>query len=210
MNYFKYILPILFAAVTITSCTKSGEIKPISSKATSSTGSNSSSSIIDTDALIHQISFMAPAQFVATSVSGDTLKMIYYENVSLLIPTVGLTFSYSLHLNEIFTASALNNFNYTTIDQQGDVTYDWVDDNLNNVTAKTEKDTVINGVKTTKITVQRPFIFSQVYSSPQLATAEQNTLLATKNDNITFSAYVLFTKTYNITAASANLYYLKD
>jgi len=209
MSYLKYILPILFAAITITSCTKSGEVKPLSSPKSTSTSTSSTSATLDTDALIHQISFIAPSQFVATSVSGDTLKMIYYENVSLLIPTEGLTLSYALHLNQTFTASALNNFDYTTIDQQGDVTFDWVDDNLNNVTAKTEKDTVINSVKTTKITVQRPFMFSKVYADKQTALAEENTLLTTKNDNITFSAYVYFTKVYNITAASANLFYLK-
>jgi len=208
-SFFKYILPILFAAVTITSCTKTGEVKPSSSKSTSSTSGSSASTALDTDALIHQISFIAPSQFVATNVYGDTLKMVYYENVSLLIPTEGLTLSFALHLNQIFTASALTNFDYTTIDQSGDVTFDWVDDNLNNVSAKTEKDTVINSVKMTKITVQRPFTFSKVYANATAATAEQTTLLATKNDNITFSAFVLFTKQYNITAASANLFYLK-
>jgi hypothetical protein len=180
--------------LAFTGCEKSG-IKPTTP--------------IDTDAVIHTISFSAPTQFAATSVIGDTLKTIFYENVSLLIPADGLNLSYALHLKEDFTSSALINFNFTTVDAYGDVTYDWVDDNLNNVTAKTEKDTVINGKNVAKITVQRPFTFSETYTSAQLAINEQDSLLKRTTDKINFSSYVYFGKTYPATSTSTPIYYVK-
>jgi len=196
MRYLKYILPILLITFLTISCSKSG-LSPTAKP-------------IDTDALIHQISFNAPSQFVATSVAGSKLTMIYYENVSLLIPANGLNLSYALHLEEDFSSAALKSFDYTTVDQSGDVTFDWVDDNLNNVTAKTIKDTVINAAKWSKITVQRPFTFSKTYTDNKSAVSVQDSVLNLKSDKISFSSYVYFTKTYPASTTSVGVYYVKS
>lgn len=182
---------------TFAGCKKSS-VKPTSPKP------------VDTDALIHQIKFSASDQFAATSISGTTLTIIYYENVTLLIPAEGLNLSYAIHLQEDFSASALAKLNYTTIDAYGDVDHDWVNGNLNDVTAKTEKDTTVANVKFTQITVQRPFTFSKPYSTLQAAILGQDSLLNRKTDKINFSSYVYFTKTYPATSTSENIYYTKS
>jgi hypothetical protein len=164
---------------------------------------------IDTDALIHSIKFSAPAQYSAVSVSGTKLTIIYYENVTLLIPAEGSTLSYAIHLKENFSQTGVATFDYTTVDAYGDVDHDWVDDNLNNVTAKTVTDTTIAGVKNTKITVQRPFIFARTYTTSQAAVLGEDSILNRKTDKVNFSSYVYFTKTYPATSTSAQMYYIK-
>ena len=197
MRYFKYLilLPIVIFAFAAASCRKSGNVTP--------------SKPIDTDAVIHSITFTIPTQFVATSTNGPKLTMIYYENVSLDIPSKGLDLSYALHLTEDFSSSTLANFDYFTIDQDGHINVNWVDSNLNNVSAKTEKDTVVNNVPVTRITVQRPFTFSKTYGTAAEATDEQTQLLVRKGDKINFSSYVYFTKTYPASTLTTSVLYVK-
>jgi hypothetical protein len=197
MRYLRHILPVLLLFFACTGCKKSQATKPVTTAP------------IDTDAFIHHISFDAPDQFVATTVSGDTLRMIYYENVSLYIPKNGYTLSYALHLKEDFGDAILKNFQYITIDSEGDVDVDWVDDNLNNITAKTLKDTTINNLSVVQVTVKRPFTFSKVYASNQLAVNEMNSILKITTDEIIFSSYVYFTKTYQATSRNIPVYYVK-
>jgi hypothetical protein len=194
MRYIKPILPVLILIFAITSCKKTGV-------------SSMKNAAIDTEVLIHEIKFNAPIQYVVTSVSGDTLKMIYYENVSLFIPPNGLNLSYALHLTQDFSGSLLKNFNYNAYDQYGDYTYDWADDNLNNVT-KTITDTTINGTSMKNITVERPFIFTKVYNNAQLATAEKDSVNAVTTDKISFSSFAYFGKDYPATTTSTNILYL--
>jgi hypothetical protein len=194
----KYLITVIVLMVIMTGCTKSQNAGPVTAKP------------IDTDAFIHQISFAAPNQYVATSVSGDTLRMVYYENVAIYLPSQGYKFSYALHLIENFDSSILINFHYTTIDAEGDVDVDWVDNNLNNIgAAKTVKDTTINNVAETQVTVRRPFMFFKVYANNAQAVNEENLVLAINTDKINFSSYVYFTKTYPATSTSIPVYYVK-
>jgi hypothetical protein len=197
MRHLKYLLPISFLFFAIASCKKnSTNIKKTTT--------------LDTDALLHSITLHAPIQYVATSVNADTLQMIYYENVNLYIPTTGYTYSYALHLIEDFSATLLKNVNYTTIDQSGDVTYDYVDDNLNDVSAKSVKDTTIAGIPSKNIVVQRPFIFKKPYPSAQLALAAQDSVDAVTNNVMNFHSYVYFTKTYPASSVSTPIYFVKQ
>lgn len=195
MRRIETYLILLFVLAVFAGCHKSS-VHPITKP-------------VDTNALIHQIKFSAPAQYAAVSVSGTKLTIIYYENVTLLIPAQGLNLSYSIHLKEDFTNSTLINYDFTTIDQSGNVDHNWVDDNLNNVSAKTEKDTTIAGVKTTSIIVQRPFTFTRNYTTNQAAVMGGDSLLNRKTDSIAFSSYVYFTKTYPATFTTSALYYVK-
>lgn len=197
MRNCKYfiLLPVIIFAFVAASCRKSASVTP--------------SKPIDTDAVIHSITFAIPTQFVATSTSGPKLTMIYYENVSLNIPSKGLDLSYALHLTEDFSPSILANFDYFTIDQAGHINTNWVDGNLNNVSAKTKKDTVINNLPVTRITVQRPFTFYKTYATAAEATDGQTQILARKGDKINFSSYVYFTKTYPASTLTASVLYVK-
>lgn len=195
MRVVKYVLVPLFILAVFASCHKSSGVGP--------------KTPIDTDALIHEIKFMPTAQYSGVSVSNTTLTIIYYENITLLIPAKGSELSWSIHLKEDFSSSALINYHYTTIDQAGDINHDWVDDNLNNVSAKTTKDTTVAGVSTVKITVQRPFTFSKAYTTNAAAIAGEDSILSRKSDIIKFSSYVLFTKIYPADSTSAAVYYIK-
>jgi hypothetical protein len=196
MRYIKYIFPVLILFLVISSCKKTGV-------------NSTKSTAVDTAVLIHEITFGAPIQYVVTSVNGDTLKMIYYENVSLFIPPNGLNLSYALHLTQDFSASLLKNFNYNAYDQYGDYTYDWADDNLNNVT-RTITDTTINGMAMKNVTVERPFIFTKVYTNSQLATAEKDSVNAVTTDKISFGSFVYFGKDYPANTASTSILYLSQ
>jgi hypothetical protein len=195
----KYLITAIVLMMIMAGCKKSQAAGPVTAKP------------IDTDAFIHQISFAAPNQYVATSVSGDTLRMIYYENISIYLPSQGYKFSYALHLIENFNNSTLKNFQYTTIDAEGDVDVNWVDNNLNNIgSAKTVKDTTINNLVVTEVTVQRPFTFSKAYADNQAAVNEENAILKITTDKINFSSYVYFTTTYPATNTDIPVYYVKS
>jgi len=197
MRYIKYIIPVIILFFAFSSCGKKG-VKP------------STTTTIDTNAIIHSVTLQAPAQYVLTSVVGDTLEMIYYENVKLSISNAGFTYSYAIHLIEDFSNTSLYNVNYITYDEAGDINYDYVDDNLNDVSAKSVKDTTIAGVASKLITVQRPFIFKKPYATNQAATMGQDSIDAVTNQNMNFHSYVYFEKTYPATSQGTNLYYIKQ
>ena len=196
MKNVRHLIPFLLLLAAFAGCKKH------------KSDENKTSSL-DTSAFIHAIIINAPPQFATTSVANDTLTVLYYENVSLLIPTAGYQQSFAIHLVEDFTNTSLKNTNYTTIDAYGDLTYDYVDDNLNDVSAKAIKDTMVNNVAMKKILVQRPFYFKKGYASLQAATAGQDSIDAVTTDNMAFHSFVYFTTTYPATTAGANLFYLK-
>lgn len=209
-----YFVIAIFAMLTVTSCQKV-DVTPTKSSKSLADNSSSSTAKADTntdnnsDILIHHVTFNAPAQFAAVSVSGNQLNVTYYENVVLLIPKKGVTLSYAIHLKEDFSFSTLVNYQFNAYDAYGDITHEWIDDNLNNVTAKTVKDTTINDTLKEKITVQRPFLFTKSYATSQAAIAGRDSLLAQTKDNIVFSSYLYFTSTYPTSYATSNLYYVK-
>ena len=187
MKHLRYILPILAFFIAVTGCNKaaieSSPVKPI-----------------DTDMFIHQISFAAPIQYTGVNVNGNIVSLTYNENVNVFLPKEGYELSYAVHLKEDFTTSALESFTFTTPDTQGKVTTDWVDDNLNEIAAKTVKDTTLNNIAMVKITVKRPFNFTKTFANNQAALNEQDYLSKLLSDKINFSSYVYFTKTYPATA----------
>jgi hypothetical protein len=196
MKQIKYILPLLALFIAFAGCKKS-------------TDASTPAKVIDTNLFIHQISFAAPPQYTGVKVEGDTTSLIYNENVNIFLPKQGYVLSYAVHLKEDFSSSALASFTFTTVDAEGDVTTNWVDDNLNNITAKTIKDTTLNNIAMVEITVKRPFMFKKAYANHQAALDEQQYLSTLISDKINFSSYVYFTKTYPATATSAPVVYQK-
>ncbi|MGN6178934.1 MAG: hypothetical protein ACTHNW_07120 [Mucilaginibacter sp.] len=216
MSLFRFIyLSFAFLAILVaTSCQKASVTPSKSSKSflgnsSASTTKTDTGTTIPTDVLIHHVTFSAPPQFAAVSVSGTQLNVTYYENIVLLIPKQGVTLSYAIHLKEDFSFSTLVNYQFNAYNAYGNVTHEWIDDNLNNVAGKTVKDTTINDTLKEKITLQRPFLFSKSYATSQAAIAGRDSLLARTKDNIVFSSYIYFTSTYPTTYATSNLYYVK-
>ncbi|WP_461450989.1 hypothetical protein [Mucilaginibacter sp.] len=197
MRNIKYVLIVTILFFVISSCHKKGVAPSTASK-------------VDTDAILHSVKLMSPPQYVSTSVVGDTLEMIYYENVRLSISDAGFTYSYAIHLIEDFSNTSLYKVNYITYDQAGNINYDYVDDNLNDVSAKSIKDTTIAGVASKIITVQRPFIFKKHYATNQAAVMGQDSIDAVTTQNMNFHSYVYFEKTYPATSQGTNLYYVKQ
>jgi hypothetical protein len=196
MKQIKYILPLLALFLAVAGCRKASN-------------ESTAPKAIDTNLFIHQISFAAPDQYTGVKVNGDTTSLIYNENVNIFLPKEGYVLSYAVHLKEDFSSSALASFTFTTVDAEGDVTTNWVDDNLNNITAKTVKDTTVNNIAVVQITVKRPFTFKKAYPDHQSALKEQQYLSTLTTDKINFSSYVYFTKTYPATATSTPVYYQK-
>lgn len=86
----------------------------------------------------------------------------------------------------------------------------WVDDNLNNITQKTIKDTVINKVNMVEINVRRQFTFFRVYASNAIAINEQAIFINRTDDVITFTSYCYYNqKNYQAVSNSAKVAYVK-
>ncbi len=203
---------IILVALAFISCNKSSDVNP---------GSKSVDSVISTTPLtstvpsthddsIHVVSFIAKPQMVISSVSDTILTLTFNENVNLLLTAEGYQETSAVHLLENFKSTLLAGFDFTTVDEQGNTTLNWVDDNLNNVILKTITDTVINKVQMVKINVHRPFTFFRLYGSNQAALAEQAVIVKKLNDNVVFSSYCYYNqKNYAPDSTSVNLVYSK-
>lgn len=215
MSIIKHIAPlfiiyILFAAA---GCKKDDFIsfnKPFTITSASGGGTKAPDTVItDSDAYIHHTQYKVGTQGVITSVSGDTLVLKYHENVNVYLPARGYVLSYSVHLTDDFSPSTLKNFDFIIIDADGHVNYNWADDNLSNIPQKTVKDSMINNTDMTVINVHRLFTFSKTYANHAAAVGAQDSIMKITTDKISYSAYVLFTKTYPATVTSALITYTK-
>jgi hypothetical protein len=211
----KTLFPLLLISVILWGCSKKGDVQP--GKSTDTTKiTNPISAKPDTtvkltkDDTLHMAAFIIYAQKVQTSVSGKTLVMAFDENVNIFILAEGYDKTSAVHLKEDWKKTSLAAFDFTTVNEDGQTTFNSIDDNLNNVKLKTMSDTTINGVPVKKINVHRKLTFSKAFGSQQLATDQQNLLLAKTDELITFSSYTYYNqKNYPGTSAVAYLQYLK-
>ena len=139
----KPILILLIVLIIGSGCTKNG-VAPQNNgnKSSGNTSGGSSQTPPDTtpklshDDSIHMATFNLKPQIVKTNISGTKLVLIYHENVDLLFSKEGYQKTSAVHLKEDFSKSELAGFDYTTVAENGNTTFDWVDDNLNNVIQK--------------------------------------------------------------------------
>jgi hypothetical protein len=200
-----YIAVNLIVTVFI-SCSKNNDTKPGSGGTTKTTTGGTAK--LSTDDSLHLVSFKVNSQIVTTSTSGTSLTLKFNESIDLLIPYAGYQLTSAVHLTEDFKNTLFAGFNFTTVAEDGTVTLDWVDDNLNNVILKTVTDTVINNQKLVKVNVHRTFTFVKVYDSNFLASNEQALLFKKADDVIAFSSYVYYNqKNYLPTSVSAKVIY---
>jgi len=213
----RHIFILALLSVVFAGCSKSGDVTPTGNKSSgdaSKTSGTPSQTPPDTtpklthDDSIHMVSFKLSAQTVKTSVSGSKLILVFNENVDLLFSQEGYMKISAVHLTEGFGKTMLAGIDYTTVAEGGNTTYDWVDDNLNNVTQKTVADTVINKVKMVKINVHRPFTFTKQYASNKDALSGQAQFIGKTNDTVTFSSYSYYNeKNYQPRTTAAVLVY---
>ncbi|SHN24377.1 hypothetical protein [Mucilaginibacter sp. OK098] len=212
------LFSIILVSVILWGCTKQADVTPGNSNPIigNPTTGNPASSPTDTikklslDDSLHMVAFVIYGQKVLTSVSGKTLILAYDENVNLFVLADGYKKTSAVHLKEDLKKTSLGAFDFTTLNQEGQTTFNFVDDNLNNVKFKSISDTTISGVKVVKINVHRLLTFSKMYGSNQLATDQQNLLLGKTDDLLTFSSYTYYNqKNYPVTSAVAYLQYVK-
>jgi hypothetical protein len=203
---------IILVALAFIGCNKSSDVNPGSKSVGSAISTTPLTSTVPSthDDSIHVVSFIATPQMVISSVSDTILTLTFNENVNLLLTAAGYQQTSAVHLLENFKSTLLAGFDFTTVDEQGNTTLNWVDDNLNNVILKTITDTVINKVQMVKINVHRPFTFFKLYGSNQAALAEQAVIGKKLNDNIVFSSYCYYNqKNYAPDSTSTTLVYSK-
>jgi hypothetical protein len=215
----KYIFILAITAIVLGGCSKNGDITPNGNKSSGSVSKTTGGSLqtasdatskLSHDDSIHIASFKIRPQTVKTSVAGNVLILVFDENVDLLFSLEGFQKTSAVHLKEDFDKTILAGIHYSTVAEGGNITFDWVDDNLNNVVLKTITDTVINKVKMVKINVHRPFTFSQQYASNQAALDDRDRFINQKNDTVAFSSYSYYNgKNYQPTSAVAVLTYSK-
>jgi len=211
--YMKIFVLVILLGVILSGCGKVNDVQPAKNNVTKpKVDAAVTDSVLKLNAadLLHKVFFYADPQQVKTSISGKTLTLKFNENVNLFLTSDGYNQTSAVHLFEDFTKSSLINFDYTTVAQAGNVTFNWVDDNLNNVILKTVKDTVISGKNIVRINVHRTFTFTKVYDSAQMAATEQDYLLNSRQDYINFSSFCYYRqKNYPYSAFTANLVYVK-
>jgi hypothetical protein len=116
--------------------------------------------------------------------------MNYNQQITLLIKSDSLKNAWSITFNEDFTASQLEFFSFSTVNKSGTVVYNYIDNNLNNVST-TQKDTIIDNISITKISFSRVRFYS--YTFPQLTDANKmyNYMMIAK-EPVGFSVFISY------------------
>jgi hypothetical protein len=211
----KPIFVLILALITFSGCNKNSNPAPQKGNGSNSSGGSSqtppdTTPKITHDDSIHMATFNIKPQAVNMRISGTKLVLVYDENVNILLSREGFGKTSAIHLHEDFSKSGLFGLDYTTVASGGNTTFNWVDDNLNNVILKTETDTVVNNRNMIKINVHRAFTFAKDYFSTQAAQNEQGVFIARKNDTVTFSAWCYYNqKNYLPVSNSAGVVYSK-
>jgi len=148
-------------------------------------------------------------QVVNTTVSHDTLYLSYTEKADLIINQTDYDNAAAVHFKESFLTSGLNGIHFKILNNSGDYSYDYVDDNLNNVNMPAATTTVVNGKTMVKLHVERTFIFYQAYQSQQLAVQAQSMFINKTKDTITFSSYTFDDKDNDAVSLTVGLSYKK-
>lgn len=207
-----YTLPVLILALAAASCKKDNSVSPSPQPASlSGTTTNGSSKLKNgPDTTKNAVNFKVNTQTVKTSVKDSTLTLLYTENVNLVLNEADYYSAWSVHLQDDFSKSALQNFDYTTVNSSGMTTLNWVDDNLNNIVNKSVADTVINNIKMVRVNVGRKYTFFKTYKDDGTAVAAQNAVLSKQGDVVSYTAnYYMpsgLTKSYS---TSVNITYTK-
>lgn len=130
-------------------------------------------------------------QVVKTRVSNDTLRLNFYENISLLVDPKDYGNSWAIHLIEDFSKSYLSGLHFDALASAAGYAHDWVPINLNDAAPgqKTATNVTVNGTKYVKVTISRLFEFYNKMSSNQAALNQQTTLLQTTNHTVTYKTF---------------------
>jgi len=135
--------------------------------------------------------FQTNDQTVKMRVSADTLRMDFYENIVVLVDPKDYANSWAIHLVEDFSNSYLNGLHYDAYASASGYAHDWVPVNLNDAAPgqKTSTNVTVDGKQYVQVTVARKFEFYNKLGTNQAAVNQQNTLLQTTNNTVTYKAF---------------------
>jgi hypothetical protein len=192
----KVILP-LFAILACTSCTKTAREIPQ----------------IDPNKA-YTIKYNTSDQIAKTRVSNDTLRLDLYQNINFLLDPNEYANTWALHLVQDFSKSYLRDLHYDAIAiVPGQYAHDWVPINLNDAAEgqKTITNVIFEGKKYVQISLKRTFEFYSVLGSNQTATEQQNVLLQTSTDSVTYKAFYSYNNVYSLSSDSTfKIVYVKQ
>jgi hypothetical protein len=149
----------------------------------------------------YTIKYNTGDQVVKTRVSNDTLHLSFYQKINFLLDPKEYANTWALHLIQDFSKSYLNNLHYDAIAiQPGVYAHDWVPINLNDVAEgqKSTSRTTFEGKEYVQITLNRVFEFYNVMGSSQAALNQQNILLQTSSDIVTYKAFYSYNNVYSL------------
>ena len=130
-------------------------------------------------------------QSVKLNVVNDTLRLNFYEKITVLVDPNDFANSWAMHLIEDFSKSYLNGLHFDAIATSAGYAHDWVPINLNDAAPgqKTSTNVTVNGKQYVQVSISRLFEFYNVLASNQAAINQQNTLLQTTTDEVTYKLF---------------------
>ena len=139
----------------------------------------------------YYMEYQTSDQLAKMNVSNDTLRISFKQNIVFLVDPADYANSWAIHLIQDFSQSYLGGLHYTALASSAGYSYDWVPINLNDAYPgqKTVANVTVNGKNYVKITICRAFDFFNKMGTAQAAVNEQNTLLQTTNNTVTYKAF---------------------
>ena len=181
-TFMKKMIPALLFAFVIVSCTKPKEDVQIDPNKP------------------YYMKYQNSDQLVKMRVSNDTLRMNFYENISILVDPNDHKHSWALELIEDFSKSYLNGLHFDAYASDAGYAHDWVPINLNTAAPGqvTTADVTVNGKQYVQISVSRVFEFYNKLGTHQAALDKQNTLLQTTSDSVTYKMFYYYNRVYSL------------
>ncbi len=161
----------------------------------------------------YDVKFKADNQkvVVANFQNQDTvLSMTYYQKVALIVRQLDYNQSWTIFFNQTYAKTALDGVLFQAFNTNGDITYKWIETNLNNIVLQSKSDTVINGTNYYNLKVGRVITFLQAYPTKAKADSATAALLQRKNDAVAFTTYYSYSGLTSVpVTGTANLVYTK-
>lgn len=139
-------------------------------------------------------------QVAKMRVSGDTLRLDFYENIVVLVDPKEYANTWAMDLIEDFSQSYLNGLHFDALASAAGYAHDWIPINLNDAAPgqKTSTNVTVDGKSYVQVTIKRKFEFYNVLGSNQAAQDQLNTLLSTTTDKVKYKLFYSYDNIYSL------------
>lgn len=130
-------------------------------------------------------------QVAKLNVRNDTLRISFNEKIVFLVDPNDYANSWAMHLTEDFSKSYLNGLHFDALATAAGYAHDWIPVNLNDAAPgqKISTNVTVDGKKYVQVSISRTFEFFNKLGTREAALSQQNTLLQTTNDVVTYKAF---------------------